>query len=103
MTERTNEELVSEAFRLRLLCAKSEQPMEVELQAQGLEAEILRRLREMPDGERIEGWADKDALQWAKGQNPPVDRYFILRMFRRQGVKDYPATLFLHPQEPTDG
>jgi len=59
----------------------------------------IARLR-ANDGERIEGWVDRDAIYWAKGQNPPLDRYFIVRMWKRQGVKDCPATLILHnPKE----
>ena len=45
-----------------------------------------QRLREMPDGERIEGWSDGHS--WSKLQ--PQRLWF-------------PATLILNPQEPEDG
>ena len=61
--------------------------------------EAAQLIRDMPEGERIEGWVTDEGVHWALGQNPPIDRYLVLKMFKSQGVKECSATLILHTRK----
>ena len=98
----TNDELAELALYLRGLADQ----MDLESDAIPMNGQKIReavqRLRDMPEGERIEGWVTDEGVHWALGQNPPIDRYLVLKMFKSQGVKECSATLTVHKRKEGD-
>ena len=112
MTEPTNEELARDAASISgtIIGLEAQNKLgdfpESEVAAEAL-MQIAQRLGEMPDGERIEGWIDdydpEDMGYWLNfyPQKPPES--YSMDANGKQMAEWIPATLILHPQEPTDG
>ena len=105
MTERTREELADILNRVAKRFLNSS-PQEGWIgYAKHLDA-AARRLRER-DGERIEGWVDdpdpNETGMWLNFYPDKPRESYSLDANGKQMAEWIPATLILHPREPTDG